>query len=111
MYGLFRVVAAFMKSSKSLEEAIAFFESEMVEKDEELKPKRRGGDEKNQNKKPEISSGFMAKIIFEWKNIRKLTNVVPLKIPHSLWNEAKFELDYFLDAISRSDKYLNLIIF
>ena len=43
MYGLFRVVAAFMKSSKSLEEAIAFFESEMVEKDEELKPKRRGG--------------------------------------------------------------------
>jgi hypothetical protein len=34
--------------SKSLEEAIAFFESEMVEKYEELKPKRRGGRRKNQ---------------------------------------------------------------
>ena len=32
-----------MKSSKSLEEAIAFFESETVVKDEEPKPKRRGG--------------------------------------------------------------------
>ncbi len=67
------LVAAFMKSNKSLEEAIAFFESEMVEKDEELKPKRRGGRRKNQNKKPQISSGFMSKMIFEWKNIRKLT--------------------------------------
>ena len=37
------LVAAFMKSSKSLEEAIAFFESETVVKDEEPKPKRRGG--------------------------------------------------------------------
>ena len=55
MYGLFRVVAAFMKSSKSLEEAIAFFESEMVEKDEELKPKRRGGDEKNKIKNLEFN--------------------------------------------------------
>ena len=33
------------------------------------------GDEKNQNKKPEISSGFTAKMIFEWKNIRKLTKL------------------------------------
>jgi len=37
------LVAAFMKSSKSLEEAIAFFESEMVEKEDVPKPKRRGG--------------------------------------------------------------------
>ena len=36
------LVAAFMKSNKSLEEAIAFFESEIVVKDEEPKPKRRG---------------------------------------------------------------------
>ena len=37
------LVAAFMKSSKSLEEAIAFFESEMIEKEDVPKPKRRGG--------------------------------------------------------------------
>ncbi len=37
------LVAAFMKSSKSLDEAIAFFEAETVVKDEEPKPKRRGG--------------------------------------------------------------------
>jgi hypothetical protein len=29
---------------------------------------------RNQNKKPVISSGFIVKIIFEWKNIRKLTH-------------------------------------
>ena len=37
------LVAAFMKSSKSLEEAIAFFESETIEKEDVPKPKRRGG--------------------------------------------------------------------
>jgi len=37
------LVAAFMKSSKSLEEAIAFFESETIEKEEVPNPKRRGG--------------------------------------------------------------------
>ena len=36
-------MAAFMKSSKSLEEAIAFFESETIEKEENPNPKRRGG--------------------------------------------------------------------
>ena len=37
------LVVAFMKSSKSLEEAIAFFESETIEKEEVPNPKRRGG--------------------------------------------------------------------
>ena len=37
------LVAAFMKSSKSLEEAIAFFETDTIEKDNEQKTKRKGG--------------------------------------------------------------------
>ena len=37
------LAAAFMKSSKSLEEAIAFFESEVIEKEDVPNPKRRGG--------------------------------------------------------------------
>ena len=32
-----------MKSSKSLEEAIAFFETDTIEKDNEQKTKRKGG--------------------------------------------------------------------
>ena len=37
------LVEAFMKSNKTLEEAIAFFESDMKSDDGKEKPKRRGG--------------------------------------------------------------------
>ena len=40
------LVAAFMKSSKSLEEAIAFFETDTIEKGAEQKTKRKGGRKK-----------------------------------------------------------------
>lgn len=37
------LVEAFMKSNKTLEEAIAFFESDMKSDDAKAEPKRRGG--------------------------------------------------------------------
>lgn len=37
------LVEAFMKSNKTLEEAIAFFESDMKSEDDDTKQKRRGG--------------------------------------------------------------------
>ena len=39
-------MAAFMKSSKSLEEAIVFFETDTIEKGAEQKTKRKGGRKK-----------------------------------------------------------------
>lgn len=37
------LVKAFMKSNKTIEEAVAFFESDMKSDDEKEVPKRRGG--------------------------------------------------------------------